>query len=117
MQVTGAGEKMVGAPHPCPIDPAKHPQKLFIKGGHSLQSERIFLQSMTVFCSFNPSRLKRRLKASIHLFHTHSNKLYNIRNFGAFAANSNQLKKPSVGPKGLIGPPCHGVKFYFHKNP
>jgi hypothetical protein len=24
--------------------------------------------------------------------------------------DSVHLKKPSVGPKGLIGPPCHGVK-------
>jgi hypothetical protein len=27
----------------------KHPQKLFIKGGHSLQLERIFMQTMTAF--------------------------------------------------------------------
>jgi hypothetical protein len=30
----------------------KHPQKLFIKGGHSLQPGRIFMQTMTAFGSF-----------------------------------------------------------------
>jgi hypothetical protein len=28
--------------------------------------------------------------------------------FAAFSAGSNHLKKSSGGPKGLIGPPCHG---------
>jgi hypothetical protein len=32
-----------------------------------------------------------------------------MRHFDAFAADSVHLKKPSGGPKGLIGPPCHGV--------
>jgi len=54
-------------------------------------------------------RLKRRLKASIHLVQTNPNELYNIRHFDVFAAGSDQLKKPSGGPKGLIGPPCHGA--------
>jgi hypothetical protein len=30
----------------------KHPQKLLIKGGHSLQLERIFRQTMTAFTLF-----------------------------------------------------------------
>jgi len=38
-----------------PLDP---PQKLFIKGGHSLQSERISLQTMTAFGSFKVRRLR-----------------------------------------------------------
>jgi hypothetical protein len=38
----------------------------------------------------------------IHLSH-------NIRHIDAFANVSVHLKKPSGGPKGLIGPPCHGV--------
>jgi hypothetical protein len=50
----------------------------------------------------------RRLKASIPFLHTNSNKLYNIRYLGAFSVGSIHLKKPSGGPKGLIGPPCHG---------
>ena len=49
------------------------------------------------------------MKASIPFLYTNSNELYNIRHFDAFSATSIQLKKPSVGPKGLIGPPCHGV--------
>jgi hypothetical protein len=52
---------------------------------------------------------KMRLKASIPLLQTNSNDLYNIRHFDEFAADSIHLKKPSGGPKGLIGPPCHGV--------
>jgi hypothetical protein len=53
--------------------------------------------------------LKRRLKASIPSLHANSNELYNLRHFDAFPADSIHLKKPSGGPKGLIGPPCHGV--------
>jgi hypothetical protein len=34
---------------------------------------------------------------------------YNIRHYEAFPTGLVHLKKPSVGPKGLIGPPCHGV--------
>jgi hypothetical protein len=89
-----------------PLDP---PQKLLIKGGHSLQPEKIFRQTMTAFGSFKVRWLKRRLKASIPRSQTNSNDLYNIRHFDASTADSIQLKKPSGGPKGLIGPPCHGV--------
>jgi hypothetical protein len=45
-----------------PLDP---PQKLLIKGGHSMQPEKVFRQTMTAFGSFRVRRLKRRLKASI----------------------------------------------------
>jgi hypothetical protein len=54
-------------------------------------------------------RLKRRLKASIPYMHTNSNRLSDIRHSDAFIAVSVHLKKPSGGPKGLIGPPCHGA--------
>jgi hypothetical protein len=54
-------------------------------------------------------RLKRRLKASIPYVHTNSNRLADIRHFDAFTAVSVHLKKPSGGPKGLTGPPCHGA--------
>jgi hypothetical protein len=53
--------------------------------------------------------LKMRLKASKPCVQANSNKLSNIRHFGAIAAGTVHLKKPSVGPKGLIGPPCHGA--------
>jgi hypothetical protein len=53
--------------------------------------------------------LKRRLKASIPCVQTTLHKLPDIRHFDAFAAGVVQLKKPSVGPKGLIGSPCHGA--------
>jgi hypothetical protein len=49
------------------------------------------------------------LKASIPGVQTTFFKSLNIRHFDAFTAISIQLKKPSVGPKGLIGPPCHGA--------
>jgi hypothetical protein len=53
--------------------------------------------------------LKMRLKASIPVLKGNSKTLYYIRHFTAFSADSVHLKKPSVGPKGLIGPPCHGT--------
>jgi hypothetical protein len=52
---------------------------------------------------------KRRLKASKPCVPANSHELYKIRHFDAFAASTVHLKKPSVGPKGLIGPPCHGA--------
>jgi hypothetical protein len=91
---------------PPPLDP---PQKLLIKGGHSLQPERIFRQTMTAFGSFMVRRLKRRLKASIPGVQATFHQLHYIRYFDTFAAGAVHLKKPSGGPKGLIGPPCHGV--------
>jgi hypothetical protein len=51
----------------------------------------------------------RRLKASIPIVQTNSYELHHIQHFNAFAVGSVQLKKPSGGPKGLIGPPCHGA--------
>jgi hypothetical protein len=68
------------------------------------------METITAFGSFKIRRLKRRLKASIPLLHANSNESYNIRHFAAFSAGLIHLKKPSVGPKGLIGPPCHGDK-------
>jgi hypothetical protein len=53
-------------------------------------------------------RLRRRLKASIPSVQATFYQLYDIRNFDALTASSIHLKKPSGGPKGLIGPPCHG---------
>jgi hypothetical protein len=64
---------------------------------------------MTAFGPFKLRGLKRRLKASIPFLYANSNELYNIRYFDAFTAVSIHLKKPSGGPKGLIGPPYHGV--------
>ena len=52
---------------------------------------------------------KIRLKASIPCVQANSNELSNIRHFGAFAVGVIHLKKSSGGPKGLIGPPCHGA--------
>jgi hypothetical protein len=52
---------------------------------------------------------KMRLKASKPCLSANSQGLYNNRHFEVFAADSIHLKKPSVGPKGLIGPPCHGA--------
>ena len=51
----------------------------------------------------------RKLKASKPVLHTDSNALYDVRHFVEFSAESVHLKKPSGGPKGLIGPPCHGA--------
>jgi len=91
---------------PPPLTP---PRKLLIKGGHGLQRKRIFVQTMTAFGSFKVRRLLRRLKASIPGVHTTFCQLHNIRHFDAFAAGTIHLKKPSGGPKGLMGPPCHGA--------
>jgi hypothetical protein len=51
----------------------------------------------------------RRLKASIPSVRTAFFKSYNIRHFASFSDDSIQSKKSSGGPKGLIGPPCHGA--------
>ena len=48
------------------------------------------------------------LKASIPLLDGNSNELNRIRHTAAFSTGSIPLKNPSGGPKGLIGPPCHG---------
>jgi len=53
--------------------------------------------------------LKVRLKASKPRVPENSYELHNIRHFDVVAAGTVHLKKPSVGPKGLIGPPCHGA--------
>jgi hypothetical protein len=52
---------------------------------------------------------KMSLKASIPILHTNSNELYDIQPMAAFSTGLIHLKKPSGGPKGLIGPPCHGA--------
>jgi hypothetical protein len=52
---------------------------------------------------------KMRLKASKPCVSTNSHELHNNRHFKIFTADTIQSKKPSVGPKGLIGPPCHGA--------
>jgi hypothetical protein len=79
------------------------------KGSHGLPPGRISMQTMTAFGSFKVRRLKRRLKASIPGMQATYHLLHNIRHFDAFSSGEIHLKKPSVGPKGLIGPPCHGV--------
>jgi len=50
-----------------------------------------------------------RLKASIPNVHANSNISHDIRDAAAFPAEPIHLKKPSRGPKGLIGSPCHGA--------
>jgi hypothetical protein len=52
---------------------------------------------------------KMRLKASKPCMPANSHELSNNRLFDAFAVGTVHLKKSSVGPKGLIGPPCHGA--------
>jgi hypothetical protein len=91
---------------PPPLTP---PRKLLIKGGHGLQRERIFRQTMTAFGLFKVRRLLRRLKASIPGVQTTFFESHNIRHFTAFLDDSVPLKKPLGGPKGLMGPPCHGA--------
>jgi MoaA/NifB/PqqE/SkfB family radical SAM enzyme len=65
-------------------------------------------------------RFNIRLKASKPFWHENSNALDDHRHFAEISADSVHLKKPPGGPKGLIGPPCHGtlaaggkkIKFY-----
>jgi len=63
------------------------------------------MQPMIAFGSFKVRRLKRRLKASIPGVQATFHQSHDIRHFNALAAGLIHLKKPSVGPKGLIGPP------------
>jgi hypothetical protein len=97
------------------------------KGSHGLHQDFFTLQTMTAliksFCGGVKNEgwkgrmvegeklriLKMRLKASKPFLHENSNALYDYRHFAAFSADSVHLKKPSGGPKGLIGPPCHGA--------
>jgi hypothetical protein len=51
----------------------------------------------------------RRSKASIPSVQRTFHQLHDILHFAVFSAGPILLKKPSVGPKGLIGPPCHGA--------
>jgi hypothetical protein len=51
----------------------------------------------------------RRLKALKPFLHKNSNELYDYIPFIVFSVDSVHSKKPSVGPKGLIGSPCHGA--------
>jgi hypothetical protein len=71
------------------------------------------MKSITALGLFKVTRLKRRLKASIPGVQATFHQLHDIRHIDAFTAGSVHLKKPSGGPKGLIGPPCHGVLFVF----
>jgi len=49
------------------------------------------------------------LKASIPSLQEIFQQSHDIRHLAAFAADMVHLKKPSGGPKGLIGPPCRGA--------
>jgi hypothetical protein len=51
----------------------------------------------------------RRSKASRPSVQATFHQSHDIRKFDAFTAISVHLKKPSGGPKGHIGPPCHGA--------
>jgi len=51
----------------------------------------------------------RRLKASRPSVQTTFHQSHDILHFTAFSVGPILLKKPSGGPKGLIGPPCHGA--------
>jgi hypothetical protein len=68
----------------------------------------IFFYALTAFGLFKVKSFKRRLKASIPNVQANSYAIHDFRRFAAFPAGSIHLKKPSGGPKGLIGPPCHG---------
>jgi hypothetical protein len=73
------------------------------------------MQTITAFGLFMVKRLKRRMKASIPFLYANFYKLYDMRYLTTFPTDSAHLKKPSGGPKGLIGPPCHGVYFLIKK--
>jgi uncharacterized radical SAM superfamily protein len=75
--------------------------KSFYGGGQRMKGRRVEGEKV------RSSRV--RLKASKPFMPANSYELSNIRHFAAFAAGTVHLKKPSVGPKGLIGPPCHGA--------
>jgi hypothetical protein len=54
-------------------------------------------------------RLKKRLKASKPGLRATFDVFHSIHYFMSHSNVSVQVKKPSGGPKGLIGPPCHGA--------
>jgi hypothetical protein len=54
-------------------------------------------------------KFKKEIEGFDTLFVNKFQILYYMRNFTAFSDASVHLKKPSGGPKGLIGSPCHGA--------
>ena len=62
-------------------------------------------------------KLFSKLKASIPILYTNSNKLDGILYLPAFSAGSPQLKKPPRWPKALIGSPCHGAPGRIQSSP
>jgi hypothetical protein len=54
------------------------------------------------------------MKASKPFVSANSYELYNMQHLDAIAAAPIQSKKPSVGPKGLIGPPLSMPWGYFN---
>jgi hypothetical protein len=80
-----------------PLDPR---QKLFIKGDHSLQPGRIFMQTMTAFDSFKVRMLKRRLKASIPSVQATFHQLHDISAFYCICCQYDSFKEAFRRPKG-----------------
>ena len=52
---------------------------------------------------------KKEAEASKPVLYTNYYALYDFQHFAAFTTDSIHSKKPSGGPKGLIGSPCHGA--------
>jgi hypothetical protein len=77
------------------------PNQKFLRGDKKMKGGRVESEKMR--------KLTRRLQASIPGLQTIFFETHNIRHFAAFNDDSVQSKKPSGGPKGLIGPPCHGA--------
>jgi predicted RND superfamily exporter protein len=97
----------------------RHLQKLFIKAGYGFHQGRTLMKTITRFVN-NKKFLRggqgkkkevkkmRGLKALIPCLHENLNAMTNNRHYDALPAAALHLKKPAGGPKGLIGPPCHG---------
>jgi hypothetical protein len=77
--------------------------------GKSLLERSSVISHWSLVSEVNMLSELRSLKASKPGLDENSNALYDFRHFDAFSDESVHLKKPSGGPKGLIGPPCHGA--------
>ena len=92
-----------------PLSRLREINKKFLRGGLNQWVSESVGQWVSGSLDQKVRSSKTRLKASKPCLSANSHESYNNRHFDAFSADSVHLKKPSVGPKGLIGPPCHGA--------
>jgi dihydrofolate synthase/folylpolyglutamate synthase len=93
---------------------AEEPALTYVRKTAEAEGAPVYIS--TIDNEISQKLLRRRLKVSKPYSSTNSHEPDNIRDNDAIADNTVHSKKPSVGPKGLIGPPCHGEPEYKLRN-